>query len=126
MRAGDALEKVCRERPEWFVPEADRVLTHMGAIAQPSVQWHVAQILDHLRDDLAEDQAAEATRLLQRNLTRSKDWIVLNTTMDVLAGWSRTDSALATWLTSELERLAHDRRKAVAKRAAKRLGDISR
>lgn len=39
LRAGDALEKVCRERKEWFVPYADRFLAEIGTIDQPSVQW---------------------------------------------------------------------------------------
>jgi hypothetical protein len=48
-RAGDALEEVCRRRPEWLAHEAERVLRDVGTIDQPSVRWHVAQILGHLR-----------------------------------------------------------------------------
>ncbi|MBK5109963.1 MAG: hypothetical protein JJE10_01195 [Thermoleophilia bacterium] len=40
MRAGDALEKVCRERPQWLEPYAETILTEIGSIDQPSVQWH--------------------------------------------------------------------------------------
>ena len=58
MRAGDALEKVCRRRPAWFVPHIDRIIGDIGAIEQPSVQWHVAQMLHHLRGDLSAGQAA--------------------------------------------------------------------
>jgi hypothetical protein len=36
-----------------------------------------------------------STQLLKRNLNRSTDWIVLNVTMDVLAGWAGSDRALA-------------------------------
>jgi hypothetical protein len=122
MRAGDALEKVCRQRPDWFVPHVDRIIDDIGAIEQPSVQWHVAQMLQHVRGDLSAEQARRADALLKRNLTRSTDWIVLNVTMDVLAAWAGHDPALASWLTPELERLSHDPRKSVAKRAAKRLG----
>ena len=45
MRVGDALEKVCREQPGWFVPYVDEILDELGAVDQPSVQWHVAQLL---------------------------------------------------------------------------------
>lgn len=117
MRVGDALEKVCREQPDWFVGHVDRIIDEMGAIAQPSVQWHTAQILD--RVDLTEDQSRRALALLQANLATSTDWIVLNLTMDVLTGWA--DPA---WLRPELERLAGDARTSVARRAAKRLAEL--
>lgn len=125
MRVGDALEKVCRERPGWFVAHVDRLLGDLGRIEQPSVQWHVAQMLQHLRSDLADDQARRATELLQRNLTRSTDWIVLNVTMDVLTEWANHDKPLAGWLTSELDRLRQDDRKSVSKRASKRLAELA-
>lgn len=124
LRAGDALEKVCRERPDWFVEHVDRLLDDLGQIDQPSIQWHVAQMLQHLRDDLSQDQARRATALLQRNLSGSTDWIVLNVTMDVLIEWTRHHPALADWLRPELERLRHDRRPSVARRASRRLAEL--
>lgn len=124
LRAGDALEKVCRERPEWFLPYADRFLGEIGRIDQPSVQWHTAQILDHLLADLSETQRRQATELLLAYLERSEDWIVLNTSMGVLAGWVATDPALAGSLRPHLERLAGDPRKSVAKRATKCLAAL--
>jgi hypothetical protein len=125
MRAGDALEKVCREQPGWFGPHVERVLGEAGNIEQPSVQWHVAQMLQHLRDGLSEDQVRRATELLRRNLSRSTDWIVLNVTMDVLAGWAEHDPALAEWLAGELERLRGDARRSVAMRAAGHLSELT-
>ena len=125
MRVGDALEKVCREQPGWFVAHVDRLCSELGQIEQPSVQWHVAQMLHHLRSGLSADQAQRATELLQRNLTRSRDWIVLNVTMDVLTKWALRDAALAGWLAPELQRLRQDRRKSVARRASKRLAEIA-
>lgn len=124
MRAGDALEKVCREQPGWLLPHVDRLLGDLGHLQQPSVQWHVAQMLQHLRGDLSEDEVRRATELLQRNLSRSTDWIVLNVTMDVLAGWARRDPSLAAWLVPQLERLRQDSRPSVAKRAATRLAEL--
>lgn len=125
LRVGDALEKVCREQPGWFVAHVERLLGDLGQIEQPSVRWHVAQILQHLRSDLSDDEARRATQLLQRNLTDSTDWIVLNVTMDVLTEWAHHDPPLAGWLTPELERLCQDDRKSVAKRAAKRLTELA-
>ena len=96
MRVGDALEKICREQPGWYAPHLDRLIAQVGAIDQPSVQGHVAQMLQQLRGDLSDGQARRAKELLQRNLTRSTDWIVLNVTMDVLAEWAAT---IRYWLT---------------------------
>lgn len=125
LRVGDALEKVCREQPGWFVAHVDRLLGDLGQMEQSSVRWHVAQMLHHLRSELSEDQAQQATELLQRNLTRSTDWIVLNVTMDVLTQWACHQPRLASWLTPELERLCQDHRKSVATRAAKRLAELA-
>jgi hypothetical protein len=125
MRVGDALEKVCREQPGWFLTHLERLLGELAQIRQPSVQWHVAQMLQHLRSDLSDDQAKQATELLQRNLSTSTDWIVLNVTMDVLTSWADRDAPLADWLVPELERLRRDDRKSVARRAAKRLAELA-
>lgn len=125
LRVGDALEKVCRDRPEWFLPYVDRLLNDLGEIDQPSVQWHVAQMAQHRHGDLSKHQAQRASNLLQRNLHDSKDWIVLNVTMDVLTDWAGHDRALADWLKPQLERLRQDDRKSVAKRAGKRLAQLA-
>lgn len=125
LRVGDALEKVCREQPSWFVGHVERLLGDLGRMTQPSVRWHVAQMLQHLRSDLTHDQARRAEALLQHNLTSSTDWIVLNVTMDVLTDWAHDAPALADRLAPELERLCHDSRKSVATRAAKRLAELA-
>lgn len=95
----------------------------VGRIEQPSVQWHVAQMLDHLRDDLSEEQARRGPRF-SRTTDRLDGLIVLNVTMDVLAGWAGSDQQLARWLAPVLDRLRGDRRASVAKRAARRLGEL--
>jgi hypothetical protein len=124
MRVGDALEKVCAQRPEWLVPRVERLLGEVGEIEQPSVQWHLAQMLQRLRPELSDDQATRATKLLKRNLTGSSDWIVLNRTMDALAEWAARDRALAAWLRPELKRLSRDQRKSVASRASRHLANL--
>ena len=45
MRVGGALDKICRERPSWFVPHIERLLDELGNIDQPSVQRHVARAI---------------------------------------------------------------------------------
>jgi hypothetical protein len=64
MRASDALEKVCRAHHgllQRFVP---RLLGEMSLIEQPSVQWHLAQILTEVRLD--EREQAEAIAILEQ------------------------------------------------------------
>ena len=128
MRAGDALEKVCRQRPEWFRAYVPRLLGEVSRIDQPSVQWHLAQMLGAI--SLSPDQHRRAKSVLKRNLERSDDWIVLNVTMQQLFDWSRADPPLRRWLLPRLEQLAEDPRRSVASRArrlldlhAKRTGD---
>lgn len=127
MRAGDALEKVCREQPGWLGPYRRRLLGEVAEIEQPSVQWHLAQILGQL--DLDPTQARRAKAVLKRNLERSADWIVLNVTMEQLFEWAREDPGLRRWLEPRLERLRGDRRSSVRGRAERllaRLGRIGR
>lgn len=69
---------------------------------------------------------ASSYRVLQRYLTSSTDWIVLNVTMDVLTQWAGSDPGLRIWLVPQLERLSRDSRKSVATRAGKRLAEIRR
>jgi hypothetical protein len=109
MRAGDALEKVCRTHPGWFAPYVEQLLGELAASSQQSVRWHVAQMLQHLRGLLSDEQVKRATEVLERYLTSSTDWIVLNVTMDVLTEWSASDPELARWLTQELSGCAGTR-----------------
>ena len=124
LRAGDALEKVCRQRPDWFRAYVPRLLDEVAKIDQPSVQWHLAQMLGEV--SLAPAQYRRAKTILKRNLERSDDWIVLNVTMQQLFDWSDGDPALRMWLVPRLERCADDRRRSVASRARKLLDVHSR
>ena len=119
LRAGDALEKVCRGHAAWFGRYADALLREIGRLDQPSVRWHTAQILQHLRPHLTDEQLTRAIDLLESYLSQSDDWIVLNVSMGVLTDWAESDSALAQRLVTQLDRLQSDRRKSVAKRATK-------
>lgn len=120
MRAGDALEKICREHPEWLQPFTDRILTEMAVIPQPSVQWHVVQMIGELPLDDA--QREQAIAILKRNLESASDWIVLNYSLEVFASFVRADPGLQPYFVARLHKHAQDPRKSVAKRAAKLLG----
>jgi hypothetical protein len=123
MRAGDALEKICRERPEWFQPYFERLATDVSKIDQPSVQWHLAQMFGEM--SLSPEYYRRAKTILKRNLVKSNDWIVLNVTMQQLFDWAQDDARLRGWLRPQLERLSRDDRGSVKKRASKLLAIIS-
>jgi hypothetical protein len=75
MRAGDALEKVVRQRPDGMAPHLERLLSEVADVTQPSVRWHVAQILGEVR--LTDGQRRRAVHVLKNNLESCADWIVL-------------------------------------------------
>lgn len=122
MRAGDALEKVCRERPEWLVPYVDRLLTELAAIRQDSVRWHVAQMLGEV--PLSEGQREDAARLLERFADEEDGGFVVAHALTSLAALAEDDPALRRSLRGRLERLSRDERGSVAKRAGKLLAAL--
>jgi hypothetical protein len=124
MRAADALEKVALRRPELVAPFMDRLLTDAAAIDQPSVQWHIAQIVTEV--PLSPEQRRRAIALLQYNLESAHDWIVLNLTMEALAHFARGDADLAAWLKPALRPHTSSKRKSIAKRAAKLVAELER
>lgn len=117
MRAGDALEKICRQHPTWLAPYADRVLTELANIPQPSIQWHVTQMIGEL--ELSAPQRARAIAILERNLESATDWIVLNYSLEVFAQFAQADPSLQPYFLEQLHKHAHSPHKSVAKRAAK-------
>lgn len=83
MRASDALEKVCRVHPEWFSSYIDKLLTDVASSDQPSIQWHLAQILT--RVSLSPEQKAKAIHWLKDRLSSIEvDWIVAVESMKAL------------------------------------------
>lgn len=115
MRAADALEKVCRTDPERLSPYTERLLGEVATISQPSVRWHLAQMLGEL--PLSPDQRSRAVEVLRRNLRESNDWIVINMSIESLAGLAREDPELREKLLPLLDDLRGSDRKSIAARA---------
>jgi HEAT repeat protein len=89
MRAVDAFEKVVAARPKVGLPFVDRILGELTHREQPSVQWHVAQLLAEL--DLTASQRRRAIAWLQQRIaTTDVDWIVASNTMKTLLGFGRS------------------------------------
>jgi hypothetical protein len=78
-----------------------------------------------LWDSMNERQQQQAKKLLKSNLTKWDDWIVLNNTMEALADWSISDTALSNWLIPRLEALQADKRRSVSGRAKKLLNSLT-
>lgn len=123
MRAADALEKYAREQPDLVAAQLERLFAELGASTQPSVQWHLAQILGEVP---VADHYDEATTWLLATLDSATDWIVLSHALTSIATLAEADPALRPLAIPRAQRHAADPRKAVAKRAEKALGLLSR
>jgi hypothetical protein len=124
MRAADALEKVSRARPHAVEPHLDRLFAEMGGSDQPSVQWHLAQILSEVR--LTASQRSRAVELVWRYLDHSDDWIVLNCSLVTMAGFARHDPALVPELIERLRSFETSRYRSLASRSRKLLAEFQR
>lgn len=123
MRAADAIEKVCRQHPEWLLPYIDRFLHDFTANAQPSIQWHMAQIFEQVSLTPKQKTAAIAW-LKQRVSTVEVDWIVAANAMDTLAYFVKTGDFPSAELTSLLKIQQQHKSPAVIKRANKLLANL--
>lgn len=124
LRTSSAFKRVARERSDWLIPYIEGFLTEIAKIDQASTQWTLASLFDMLVEFMEPKQRSAALRIMKKNLEKQHDWIVLNTTMQVLADWSATDKRLHTWLKPHLKRLSKDSRKSVANRAKKLLAKL--
>ncbi len=121
MRGSDALEKVCRERPALVVPFTERLLADVSRIDQPSVQWHLAQMLSELPLDGKGRRRAIA--ILRRNLGRYDDWIVVNLTIEALAVFARQSPRMWPSFSKLLLTYVRSPHRSVARRASKLLAE---
>ncbi|MEL6916733.1 MAG: hypothetical protein AAFO99_03280 [Bacteroidota bacterium] len=121
LRVSNAMKRIGKERQQLLIPYIDRFLNEISRIDQASTQWTLAQLFLMLGKNMDDDQVRKAKEILVHNLENHNDWIVLNTTMDTLAHWSKTDENLKLWLYPHLERLGLDSRKSVSGRAIKLL-----
>lgn len=117
LRTSSAMKRVTAEHPDWTMEFMDRLQNEVAAIDQASTQWTLAILFDLTKELQSAAQRVRSVQIMQQNVAHHDDWIVLNTTMQVLHRWSLDDPALAAWLRPHLERLTCDRRKSVAAKA---------
>jgi len=123
MRAADSLEKVCRVHPEWFEPYTERLLHEIAKRDQPSLQWHLAQMLGEINLTPAQRQAA--IHWLETKLNNTTvDWIVAANAMATLVQFAHEGSVPKAQIIPLLKNQQEHHSKAVVKRAAKLLNQL--
>ena len=91
MRAADAAEKITRDAPELLQPHADRLLALAASTEQPSLRWHLAQMLTRVRLSAEQQRAAIAAF---RAYLDDKSAIVKVTALQALADLTLQDASL--------------------------------
>lgn len=123
MRAADALEKICREHPDWLLPYIDKFADELHASTQPSIQWHLAQIYEQVElTDKQRRRVQEWLRLLLS--TKDVDWIVAANAMDTLMKFTKDGSFPQSEMITLLNVQQHHKSNAVIKRANKFLAEL--
>ena len=121
LRVSSALKRLSQAHPEWLVPHLDELLGPVADIDQASTKWTLAILFEALKPHMTVGQSSTALDTVKRNLDQSDDWIVQNTTMQVIAGWAEDDPALREWLHPRLVSLSSSSRKSVSARARRLL-----
>lgn len=119
MRAADAFEKVCRERPGWLEPYVDKMQTELSnEVQQPSIKWHLAQIYQQV--GLTNEQKERALIWLTNILsTSSADWIVAANSMEALVYFTKRGDFTVEKCIPLLKIQLHHKSNAVVKKAKK-------
>jgi hypothetical protein len=123
MRAADCLEKVCRVHPDWIEPYIDRMLHDLVSSKQPSIQWHLAQMIVEVK--LTEDQRQHAIAWLKKLLSSIEvDWIVSVNSMKTLVQFSHEGTLAKGEVMPLFEIQRQHTSNTVRKKAAQFLQDI--
>lgn len=123
MRAMDAIEKICRQHPDWLLPYIDRFQRDLALSDQPSVQWHLAQIYGQIDLNAAQKQIA-IQWLKDRLSTTAVDWIVAANAMATLVQFTNDGSVPKDVSAALLERQQTHRSKSVVRKAKKLLSEL--
>lgn len=120
MRAADTLEKICRQHPDWLLPYIDKIQAELSSSTQPSIQWHMAQIYEHVA--LSDNQRQKAQDWLSQLLSiKEVDWIVAANAMDTLMKFTREGSFPTSAMIELLKIQQQHASNAVVRRATKHL-----
>ncbi|HEX3548829.1 MAG TPA: hypothetical protein VHT53_00530 [Candidatus Elarobacter sp.] len=123
MRAADAAEKITRERPEVLVPYAADLVRMATATEQPSLRWHLAQMLPRIRLDPNQQRAAIA---LLRRYVEDRSAIVKVSALQALADLTESDPSLRRTVIAAIRKAMETGTAAVRSRGAKLLDGLER
>jgi HEAT repeat protein len=118
MRAGDALEKVSRQRPEWLRPIGQDLLDLAATTDEQELQWHLAQLLPRVGLSVRQRQAL--VPVLRRYL-QVPSAIVRVSALQALVELMGTDSKLRPFVRRQLRRALTEGTAAERARARKLL-----
>jgi len=118
MRASDAVEKVSAKHPEYLQPYASLILRCLSKIEQPTVKWHIAQMIPRL--SLRASDRVRAQKILFEYL-RDEAIFVRTHAMSALSTLAAGDSGLRKSLIPRLRTLRRTGSAAVKNRAGKLL-----
>ena len=121
LRVSSAMKRVTIAHPDWTMDYMDGLQSEIAKIDQASTQWTLAILFDLTRALLSPSQKSKALGIMKNNLANHQDWIVINTTMQVLYDWGEEDVDLRAWLKPHLLRFEKDKRKSISGRARKLL-----
>lgn len=123
MRAADSLEKICRVHPDWVEPYMDKMLHEWTMVAQPSIQWHLAQIIAEVH--LSGGQRERALAWLKEVVSSSEaDWIVAVNTMKTLVLFYHEGVVTKEEVAPLFELQSRHKSNTVRKKAAQFLQDL--
>lgn len=123
MRAIDTFEKLVRDDPTRGAAYAASLLDELTTSDQPSVQWHLAQLIALL--DLDDDQLARAVAwLVDRVSTTDVDWIVAANAVATLVELHERGAVEAAAVRPLLETQAGHRSASVRRKAAAALAAL--
>lgn len=119
LRTSNAFKRIAKTEPYWLTEYIDRFISEISKIDQASTQWTLAFLFLELHRQLLPGQIAKAKEIMKNNLINHKDWIVINTTMQTLAMWARSDEDLREWILPVLKRFTLDEHVSISSRAQK-------
>lgn len=123
MRGADALEKICRVKPEWISRYVDQMQVELLDDEQPSVQWHLAQIYAQVAlSSLQKNKAI--TWLSSLVATTEVDWIVSANVMKTLVQFTQDGSVPRVHTIRLLKVQQAHKSKSVVRRATKLLAEL--
>jgi HEAT repeat protein len=113
-RAADALEKVCRSRPDLFVDRLSELFQTVRREQVVMARFHIAMILGHLalHGDLVDDIAEVLLSLLEDESAFVRSWAIVG-----LCIVGRRSPAMAGEIVTRISSLERDASAAVRSRA---------